>query len=454
MIIDRNIKPVSKNKPSFEIPKIEISKTGNNIDLYNCEKNSLPIVSLSLLIYAGSRLDPNEKKGLAYLTSSLIKEGAGKYNALEIKEVFQSLGISFTVSLNHEYVSFYLLSLTENFEKGFELLSQILTNPHFTETDFLLAKKNLQTNLIHAKIDPNTIASICYRKVLTPGLNSSHPTFGYPEHIERITNQDVKDFYKNNYVPSGAKLCITGDISTDKINHLVSRYLTNWNFPKPEDLPRSNCQNKPSNFYFTNLENAPQSIIYFGHKIKTRDKIDFHALSLANGILGGNFSSRLNKNLREDKGYTYGISSRFAFNKECGLFTIDTAVDSKKTIDTINEVISEIKNLYNSVTEEELEFNKSFLINHFPASFETYTNITSILVSLANYDLPISYLENYIDSILQIDVLRMNEFIKENLLIDYLQIYVCGDKNEFVSSLPKSFSNSLIELDTWGDILN
>ncbi|MFH0734975.1 MAG: pitrilysin family protein [bacterium] len=450
-MINRALKPISKSKPYFIIPKINISTINNGIKLFYVNKNTLPIVNFSLIIFAGSRIDPAKLNGLAYLTSTLIVEGAGEFNALELKEEFQSLGVSFNVNLNGEYIIFNILSTTENFEKAFSLLSDVILRPHFTSIDFDLAKKRLQTNLVHSQIDPDSITNICYNKVVANKLQSSHPKSGYPDTVENITNENIVNFYKDNFSPSNSVICVTGDIQQEEIENLYNKYFDKWENKSISNLVTPDFSNTNIAAFYTHFENAPQSIITLGHRLPTRDKIDYLTLSLANGVLGGHFSSRLNRNLREQKGYTYGIGSRATFNKECGIFTIDTSVEGKVTIDALAEIIYEINNFYNTITEEELDFNKSYLVNHFPATFETYSSINSLLVSLANYNIPVSYLDSFIDNTLSINIDSLNQFIKNFILPDKMQIYICGDKNNFIDKLPNLGLTQITELDVWGD---
>ncbi len=451
MTINRSIKPISKSKPHFIIPKIDISTIDNKIKLFYVNKSTLPIINLSLIVYAGSRIDPEQMNGLAYLTSLLIAEGAGQFNALELKEEFQSLGVSFSISVNLEYIIFNILSTSENFEKAFTLLSDVILRPHFTVNDFDLAKKRLQTNLVHSQIDPDSISNICYNKVVASKLKSSHPKFGYPETVNNISNEDIINFYKDNFSPSNAVICITGDIRKEEVKNLYNIYLGNWENKTNNNTVVPNFSNTNIAAYYTHLENSPQSIITLGHRLPTRNKIDYPPLSLANGILGGHFSSRLNRNLRENKGYTYGISSRATFNNECGIFTIDTSVEGKVTIAALKEIIYEINNFYNTITEEELDFNKSYLVNHFPATFETYSSVNSLLVSMANYNLPVSYLNSFIDNTLNVDIKMLNEFIKSFIRPDKMQIYICGDKKNFADQLQNFGVTKITELDVWGN---
>jgi len=396
-------------------------------------------------------MDPEHMNGLAYLTSSLIVEGAGQFNALELKEEFQSLGVSFSVSINLEYIIFNILSTKESFEKAFVLLSDVILKPHFTQTDFDLAKKRLQTNLVHSQIDPDSISNICYNKVVSNKLKSAHPKFGYPYTVNNISNINIINFYKDNFSPSNAVICVTGDIKKEEIGVIYNKYLGDWQNKPNNNFAVPNFSNTNIAAYYTHLENSPQSIITLGHRLPTRNLIDYPSLSLANGVLGGHFSSRLNRNLREQKGYTYGISSRATFNNECGVFTIDTSVEGKVTIDALKEIIYEINNFYNTITEEELDFNKSYLVNHFPATFETYSSVNSLLVSMANYNLPISYLNTFIDNTLNVDIISLNKFIETNIFPNMMQVYLCGDKNNFVDQLQNLGLNKITELDVWGN---
>jgi len=451
MKINRAERPKSKVKPMFSLPKFSSEEISNGIKYFYTTKKTLPIVSLTLFIGVGNRDIPEGKSGLAFLTGSLLLKGAGEYNAHQLTEKFQELGINITMSVEHEYYNIGFISLKDKFEEGISLLSDILLKPHFSEYEFNLAKKSLLTQLAHAQIDPGFISTIVANKIMLKNTSFINPLFGYPDTVEKLTNEDVKNFYAEKYSPENSKLLITGNITAEEIENLLSKYLANWKGENNHKTVSNRFAQEPKSLYFTHMADTPQSILEIGLKIKPRKEIDIFPLILANDILGGSFTSRLNKNLREDKGFTYGISSSYYFTEETGVFSISSSVEGINTINAIKEILHEINAFYGTVTTEELELAKSFIINHFPANFETYTKINGSLKNLVRYDLGLEYYENYIDSILKVTVEDVNKFISETFCPENFQVYVCGDKTNFIDKRDEIGFTDFTEVDVLGN---
>jgi len=191
----------------------------------------------------------------------------------------------------------------------------------------------------------------------------------------------------------------------------------------------------PKQIMIINKSNAAQSEIRIGHLSKSRKSNDFYSRSILNSILGGQFSSRINLNLREDKGFTYGAHSNYSYNSYCSSFSASTSVKTEYTGDTIKEILYELEKIKSTITRDELEFSKSFLLRRYPSLFETYSQVITNLSLLPIYDLDRKYFNNYMTNISNVKLNEVVEAAKENIKLDNLAVTIVGDKNKIMDQL-------------------
>jgi len=450
MFNDRSKCPEPKEEINFELPNIEELKYKNKLPIYFIPKNNLPIVQIGLIINAGSKFDNKDKSGTAKLTSMVIDEGAGKYNALELDNEFESLGTVFDISTDKDSTIISMLSLSENFEKSFELLSLILKDPHFNEPDFNREKEKLITQLLQLKDEPNYLAQSAFDKIVfqnTPYSNSIH---GNIECIENITVDDLKNFHNNYYGINNAELIVVGAIEKLNLMSVLEKYLKEWAEVELQKITIPEIESKKKNIFVIHRDNAPQTEIQIGHISGSRNNPDFYSKSLMNSILGGQFTSRINLNLREKKGFTYGAHSTFIYNKVFGQFFVSTSVKTENTGESISEIFKEIEKIKVKVTPEEIEFAKSYLIKRFPAQFETYSQLVRNLALLSIHSLPLDYFNSYVKCMQGVNVESVLSAAKENLSPDKMTTILVGDKYKIAEQLNVPF----IELDVNGNTVS
>lgn len=451
-MINRNITPLPGKPVAFELPEIKLTKANNGTEIFYSLKNKLPIIQYVVVVSAGSRFDPADKKGLAFLTSLIIDEGAGDYNALELNNEFEKLGTMLNISADHD--SFYLsiLSLKENFNRSLELLSKIINEPRLEEKDFLRERKKVLDRLLQLKEEPSFIASSVFDKLIYKDSFYAYPEIGYPNSVENITTQDVELFYKNIFRNNELKIITVGDIAENEIieltdrNNIHSNTTTNhFDFIQPG---RSG-----TNYYFVHKESSPQAEIRIGHITPKRNEKNFYAIRIMNSILGGQFSSRINLNLREQKGFTYGAGSSFNYNQNSGSFQVSTTVNIQNTGEAVTEILKELNGIKQNITEEEIRFAKSYLVKQFPSRFETYSQTANNISPLLTHNLPIDYYKNYTQKLEDVKSEEIINAAQENIGEDNLSILVVGDKNIIVEQMKKICNENLVELDIYGNLL-
>lgn len=452
-MLDRSIIPIPTKELFFEIPEIKFLKLMNDIDISFVHKENLPIVYAEIIVFSGSRFDPADKKGLGYLTSLLIDEGAGEYDALQLSEEFEKLGSVLSVSADHDTIILSILSLTENFERSLELISKIVLSPRFEEKDFQREKKKVLDRILQLKDEPSFIASSAFERLVFGNSYYGFPEIGFAESMARISNDDVKDFFARTFTASNAKIVSVGNLNEEEIVSLFNKYFNEWISTSDNNQYFENPKRKKTSYYFIHKSDSAQSEIRVGHISKKRNTIDFIPTKIMNTILGGQFSSRINSNLREKRGFTYGANSSFHYYKEAGLFEISTAVNIENTGEAIIEILKELNGIREHISDDEINFAKSYLIKQFPSRFETLNQIAKNLESLLIHSLPTEELINYTNKVKSVTNEEVIASAINNVLHDQLVIVAVGDRKKVLNQLKQIQKAEPVELDLYGNLL-
>ena len=449
--LDRSKKPSPSGEIKFRLPQIERFKLKNNLDVLFVKKRSLPILRFSLLAGSGSKYDPIGKKGLANLFARVLDEGAGKFNAIELSEEMDILGSSFSVSCFNDNIHLTLQTLTENLDRSLELFGTILSKPHLGEKSFEREKRKTLTHIQQIQDSPEDIADIAFDRIIFGKDNPyAYPSIGYNEEVSNISQKDVKSFYENNFLPGNSTLIIVGDSTRNELEEKLNKFLSDWKSTQQICEPEYPLSEEKLSVYLIHKEGSVQSEIRVGHLSAKRNNGNFFARHLFNMILGGQFSSRINLNLREDKGYTYGAHSRFNYYKDATQFEVSTSVGSENTGNSIKEILKELEKIKEGITDNELDFARSSVIRRYPGNFETYGQVSANLASLVLHSLPNNYFNTYIDSLSGLNIEDVNKVAIENIFPEKLSILIVGDKNLILNQLQGLNISDIIELNIWG----
>ncbi len=454
MSINRSMKPEPKSLLEFFPPSIKKFETANGLKIYYIHKDKLPLIRLNLVFDAGSKFDPSDKKGLAYLTSLVIDEGADGLNALQLSDGFDLLGSNFSVYADNDSINFSLQSLSENFDKSFELFSKIILKPEFNEEDFLREKKKLITQILQSKDDPEYLADQIFEKIIF-GNSSEYafPVMGYDNSVQLISKDDLVNHYQNFFSPKNSFLVAAGSIPFSDFIKIIERYLVGWKNDFYLGNLNLKSEQKSKSIFIFHKEGSVQTEIRTGHLSSKRNNNDYFQKLILNNIVGGQFASRINLNLRERNGFTYGASSRFQYFKEAGSFLVTTSVNSENTLNALNEIFFELGNIKNGISDEELEFSKSSLTKKFPMNFETYRQIVFNTSTKILFNLPDDYFEKYIENVNAVTKQEVEATAQNSIRNDELVTLLVGDKNLLAEQL-KNISSDLFEVDFLGEIVN
>jgi len=431
-MFDRTQKPTPSGKIDFELPEIHNFSLNNSLRVYYVKKKTLPIVQINLILPAGSIYEPDNKYGLSTLTSMLIDEGAGNLSSLEISDTIDTLGSVLNINSNKEFATISLLTLKENLKKSLEIFSLITQSPNFNESDFERELPRLKTHILQLNDDPSYLASTEFQKNIYESTPYQFPSSGIIESINLLLNSEIKKFYMDRFLPSSSFLIIVGDLELDE----VTDYFNDWQINKSPSQVVTSIKKTKKQIVLLNKPDTAQSEIIMGHFSKGRSSEDFYARTVLNSILGGQFSSRINLNLREDKGFTYGAHSNYSYNQLGSTFTISTSVKTENTSDAIKEIIFELENV-KTISEEEVDFSKSYLMRRYPSLFETYSQVATNLSFLPIFNLDSNYFVNYINNISKVSRQQVLQAAHENILLEELVIVVVGNKKVIGDDLTK-----------------
>ena len=438
MKFDRSKKPSITSKLIFKMPSHDKFVLKNNLDVYFIKKDVLPIIKINIIIYGGSKFEQPGKKGISNLLTMCIDEGAGEFDSLQLSEQFDLLGVQFSVSGNNDTIQLTLQTLKENFGKALELIGKILISPHFDEKDFKREKRKILTSLKQLKDDPDYLASTSFKSLLFGKRNPySFPVLGFEKDINSITNKEVVSYYQNYIFPNNSFIVIVGDISNKELRENLDKYVSSWKTGNFDAQFKSTDKSDEKVVYIVDKKDSVQTEIRTGHHAAKRNSKDYFPKHLLNTILGGQFSSRINLNLREKQGYTYGAGSSYNYFKDSAYFSVSTSVGIENSANALNEIFKELNKIRDGVTEEELKFAKSSIVRKFPLSFETNSQVTSNFIGKVIYDLPDDYFDSYINNINSVTIEDVNKAAQESIFPELATTVLVGDKEKLIPQLEK-----------------
>lgn len=456
---DRSIRPKPGASPLVQVPDFWTEDLKNGMKLIGTKTNEIPVVALQLKINGGHQMDvytPN-KSGLALLTASLMNESTENYTSEQMQEELRKIGSSISVYADDSQTTIRVNSLKKNLSRTLEILEEVLYRPKFSQEDFDRVKKQQLEGLKQQAKDPSAIASNVYRRLL---YGDDHiyavPTSGIEESVNLITVEDVQSFYSKYYAPELSELVVVGDISKKDIMTSLE-FLNKWEH-KSAKLPEfSSIKNQSkTKIYLVDKENAPQSEIRIGYVTDMPYDVtgDYFKSYLMNYPLGGAFNSRINLNLREDKGWTYGARSYFNSDNDPGPYTASAGVKGEATAGAVSEFMKEITNYKNDgITDEELTFMRNSIGQRDARSYETPGQKANFLGRIVHYNLDKTFVDEQTKIINSISKEEINKLADENLQVENMNILVVGDKASNMEKL-NELGYEIVELDAKGNVIS
>jgi zinc protease len=426
------IQPKPKADPRFKLPQIQRRKLSNGLEVLIVEQHEVPVVNMNLVLRTGGAADPQNRAGLASLTAALIDEGTKTRSALDISNQLAAIGARLGTGSDFDYTSMNLLTLSKHMDRALEIYSDVVTSPSFPENELELQRKSRLATLMQRRDDASAIAGNVYSSLLY-GRNHpyGHPGMGDEESVSAATGDDIRRFYETYYRPNNAALIVAGDVTPATLMPKLERAFADW---KRGEVPAVTIAMPPARekaaVYIVDKPGAAQSVLMIGQVGQPRSTPDYFPLLVMNTMLGGQFTSRVNMNLREEKGYTYGARTSFDYRRSAGPFMATAGVQTAVTKESVFEFLKELRGIRGErpVTPAELEFSKQAIIRGFPRTFETPEQMANRLTDLVLYNLPDDYFNNYIARVRAVTVDDVNRVANRYLDPSRMAILVVGDR--------------------------
>ena len=452
---DRKKQPGVGANPIVKVPAFTTKKTANGIKMIFAQSNELPLVNLLIRIPGGQLAETNMplKSGLAALTASMMNEDTKKYTAEQMSVELQKLGSTINIFSSFDGTVFNVQSLKKNLNKTLELLEERMLNPNFTQTSFSRIQKQAMEGFKQIKAQPSAIADDVFDKLNFGNSILGMSSNGTEATIKSLTLKDVQDFYNNNLTSQNARIVVVGDVKENEILPQLSflNKLPNKNIKYAN--PAKAAVIDKTKIYLVDVPKAAQTEFRVGTPTNLLYDAtgEFYKLGLVNYSIGGDFNSRLNLNLRENKGWTYGARSSFSGNEYSGDYTFSSGIRADATDSALVEVIKEIKNYAaTGITEAELAFMKMAIGQRDALAYETGGQKAGFVGRILQYNLPANFVTTQSDILKNMKKAELDALAKKWLDINKMNILLVGDKAKILPGLQK-MGYEIVELDVDGN---
>jgi zinc protease len=421
------------------LPVPKTFKLANGLTVFLVEQHNLPVVSANLVVLSGSERNPADKPGLASFTADMLDEGTNKRSTLQIANDVAQIGAVLQTASSSDQSTVSARALKKNADAAFELLSDVALNPAFNEKEIERVRKTRLTQILQQRDNPNALANKVFFNTV---FGDKHPygfiELGTEESIKSITRGEMADFWKAGYVPGASALVVAGDVNESELRQLAEKYFGKWSGQSsPVSVPAVESSTSRK-LIIVDKPGTPQTVLRVGQPGVARSNPDYVPIEVMNTGLGGLFSSRINMNLREKNGYTYGAFSVFVFRRGAGPFYTGGSVRTDVTAPATREIFNELERIRTSdVTTDELKTAKDSFARSLPGLFETTAQTVGSLSQLFVYNLPLDYyrqLPAQIDAVTTADIRRVAEkYLTPNSMV----IVAVGDRSKIEAELKK-----------------
>lgn len=399
MAVDRSRLPMSGAVRPFRFPSIARSTLDNGLDLRVVAHDAAPVVSIAAVVRGGSSADPATRFGLAAFTADLLDDGAGSLDGPGLADVFARIGAEADIEVWPDATVVSITTMARYAERALELLADLLVRPRLADEDVERVRGLRLDRLRQMRAQAATLADRAFTRAIYGGHPYGHPGIGHPAAVRATTADEIRAFHRATCTPQATSLVVAGAIAPSRAEALAEQTLGAWRAAAPPAAPVA-AQAEPAArgcVLVVPRPGAPQSELRIGQVSASRLTPDYHALLLWNAVLGGQFVSRLNLNLRQAKGYTYGVRSGFDFRRRRGPFSVHTSVQTTATADAVAEVLREVTELAGArpVTAEELARAKAAVALGYPRGFETAQQVARAVAQLALHELGADHFEQF-----------------------------------------------------------
>ncbi len=426
----------------------------NGLRVVVIENHRLPLISAQLIIPgAGSATDPPDHMGLAALTADLLDEGTGTLGPMQVAAELERLGAYLQTAADTDVASISVNSLASTLPDTLLLVANLVRSPSLSQADFDRIKADRLSAIRRRRDNPRAVASLVIDRVLYGAHPYAHPGAGYERTLSAIRLADVREYYRARYTPTGATLVVAGDITAADVNAIAAKAFGGWKkhtapaapMPAPDTAarPRLVVVDKPG---------APQSVVEIGRVSITRTAPTYFAGRVANTVVGGGFTSRLNRRLREQLGYTYGAGSRFWMGARSGTWTAHSSLRTDVTVAGLREALALIQSMRTAdVPPDELHRGQELLVRELPGEFETNGRIAGSFAELASENVALDWYRGFTRGVRGVTAAEVRTFARDQWAPESLVVVVVGDLSKVMDGLLDLGLGAALELSPEGD---
>lgn len=451
MAVDRSRLPGVGADPAFRFPNIVRHTLSNGLDLRTVEHRAVPVVTIVVQVEGGSGADPSRQEGLAAITADMVDEGTGSLSAIDVSDAIARLGADYDVDVGADVTTFSLTTLARFAERGMSLLADLVVRPSLREADFQRVRQLRLDRLRQLKDVAPAVAERAFLRLLYGEHPYGHLTIGTDSALRSLTVGDVAGFHQGRFVPLQSTLIVAGDMTHEEMRALAERVFGAWEDQAvPVAWGRASeiepAQEAAVRLALVPREGAAQSELRIGHLSARRNTPDYPALLVMNSVLGGQFVSRVNLKLREEKGFTYGARTGFDWRRGRAPFSLSASVHTAATAEAVQDAHAELEGLRGSrpVISTELALAKASLTRGYPRNFETAGQVARGVAQLALYGLPDTYFQEFVPKVNAVTGDDVTRVAAAYLDPSRLTTLVVGDHPAVVDSLSRLFGDPVL----------
>jgi zinc protease len=423
---------------AFEFPVVERRRLPNRLALLTARHGDLPLVTARLLVDAGAATEPATHAGIAQLTARALEAGTATRDAGRLAWELELLGASLEAHAGWDAAHLELTVPRERLEPALELLADVVCRPGFPDDEVGRMRDEQRAEILQRRKEPRALAGdMAARFIFAEGVPYARPVIGSDETVARLGAGDVAAHHRSAYGPGAAALILTGDVDGAAVEPIVARHFGAWDAsPAPAPAVHVEAGVGETTVFVVDRPGAVQSEIRIGHVGVARDHPDFFALEVMNTLLGGAFTSRLNMNLRERNGFTYGARSGFSFRRLPGPFLVQAAVATNVTAAAVREALREIHGLRgDGPTDAEVEAARDYLTGVLPLTLQTTEQLAARVAALVVHQLPDDYFQHYRDGIAAVSSAQAHAAARDHIHPDRMAIVVVGAADQVAPAL-------------------
>jgi zinc protease len=429
--------PKAGPAPQFTLPQGEAFKLANGLSVIHHYNPALPLVAARLVVKSGADADPEGLPGMAGFTAQMLEQGTASRSAPQIADEIAQLGAFLSSSSTHDASSVSLVALKSNFAPAFDVLADVVQRPAFPNAEVERQRADRLGALAQQRDNPEAVASAAAAGAL---YGARHP-YGYARlgtepAINGTTREDLVGFWRRHYVPANAALVVSGDITRDELKALAESRLLGWAKADPLPAAPGEPSTTKARLVMVDKPGAPQTALRVTSIAAARTTPDYPALQVMNAALGGLFSSRINNNLREDKGYSYGMFSAFRYDRTPGPFVVAGSVRQDATGPSVAEIFKEVRGMRDSVMRPaELAGARDSQILSLPVQFETNAGIGASLADTFVFDLPLDYYRELPAQFRRVTAQDVRAVARKYLAPEQMVVVAVGDRAKIAAQL-------------------